>query len=234
MITVLLCLWSGWRPVYSLDHVRPLARMLRKYVKQPLRIELLTDFKLDRAVAKLEVDRVRPLPEVSVKLPTHVADCFRRLRFHDPEYQQQFETQWLLSLDLDTLVTDDITDDLQWAIDSGFGFAVQRAMKVGPGLRPYAGALQLIERGKTEHVWRELFREDAHGRIRRSGWIGSDQVWLSLTLPGAPTFGPEHGFVHFADRHDWTVEPKVVHFGHGAKPWKNLSLDLMKAYESFL
>lgn len=208
--------------------------MLREHIKQPLRIELLTDYKLDRSVANLEVDRVRPLPTIPMALPIKVADCYRRLRFHDPDYQEQFGTQWLLSLDLDTLIDGDISFDLAWAMSTGYGFAVQRAMKVGPGLRPFAGALQLIECGRNTHVWNELFREDVHGRIWRSGWIGSDQVWLSLTMPDAPTFGPEHGFVHFSARHECSMPLKVVHFGHGAKPWKNQSIELMEAYQRHL
>ncbi len=208
--------------------------MLRKHITLPLRIELLTDFRLDRAVAKLEVDRVRPLPDFPVAMPIHIADCYRRLRFYDPDYQAQFDTPWLMSLDIDTLIDADITADLTWAMECGKGFAIQRAHKVGPGLRPYAGALQLIERGRNPHVWADLFRQDARVRVHRSGWNGSDQVWLSLTMPDAPTFGPEHGFAHYADRHEWTDTPKLVHFAHGAKPWKNQSIDLMKAYESYL
>lgn len=214
MITVLLSLWDGWRPVYTVSHARTVARMVRQHIGVDVRVALLTE-RLN--AGESEFDAVLPLPELPVSLPIKVANCYRRLRYFDPWFQEQFDTPWLLSLDLDTLLVKDFRPQIDWAMAQGQGFAIQRALDPLPGSRPYCGCMHLLERGKHAHVWESLFKPEAAQRIADSGWVGSDQVWLSLELPGMPTFGPEHGSVHYA--RGWTELPSVVHYGHGMKPW---------------
>jgi len=237
-LTVILTWWVGWRPLYSIANVRAMSRMLRQYVRTPLRIVLLTD--QDATCESGEVDAVLPLPpepkQMSVK---NGINCFRRLRYFDPGFSAQFGTEWILSIDLDTLILEDVTDVVETMMN-GFGFSILRAYEYQPGLRRYNGGMFALRVGEHADVWNAFDWTQGPIECAKSGWRGSDQVWLSLKLPGAPVIGEEHGVYFlsgFKKSSDDDPQPRMIHYG-AYKPWSKMSKqdtpELWAEYQRFL
>lgn len=223
-LTVLLSWWNGWRPVYNVKHVNAVASMLREHLSIPFKLALLTDQDSSGA----QVDIVRPIPQDprNARLVKDI-NCFRRLRYFDPEYTEQFGTEWVMSIDLDTLILEDITEQIEWGM-CPFGFSIIRGrLAVKEGQRPYNGSLYLIKVGEHRNVWDEFDYQTSPIECARSGWRGSDQTWLSLKLVGAPTLGPEHGFYfyqQYLDSSDDEPEAKMLHYAGLLKPWGRMCM----------
>lgn len=226
-LTVLLGLWRGWRPVYELSHVRAIARMLREYLHIPHRLVLLTDF-AGVTAKEVEVDEVLGIPPEPKGLrTTGTVNCYRRLRFFDPAYARQFETPYIMSVDLDSLFLDDITRDITAAMKNPFGFTILRARHAEhPGERPYNGSLFVLRVGAHPHVWYDFDPVQSPIAVRASGWRGSDQVHVSLAVRGAPLFDPEHGF-YFLDQYlqstDTDCQAKMLNYAGPLKPWSKMA-----------
>jgi lipopolysaccharide biosynthesis glycosyltransferase len=198
--------------------------MLREYMKIPHQIVLQTDFKA--SLQQTEVDHILPLPKEPRNVYAHQGiNCFRRLKYFDPRYSSQFGTEWVMSLDLDTLILGDITERIEWAMND-FGFCIIRGrLAVEEGQRPYNGSMYLLRVGEHAHVWDDFDWTIGPHECARSGWRGSDQVWLSLKIQGAPTLGPEHGvyFYHqYLDSSDDDPDPTMIHYAGLQKPWSKM------------
>lgn len=220
-LTILLCLWNGWRPLYNEDHVRATSRMLREYLKLDYRLVLLTDEKVG---ADCEVDAIAPLPYQPERWFGKI-NCYRRLRFFDPEYTGQFGTPWVMSLDLDTLLLDDMTPVVEKMM-CPFGFSILRGRMASiRGQRPYNGGMYAIEVGKHAHVWSE-WDWDTGPTLCSNSWRGSDQVWISLKLRGAPTISKKDGvyFIgEYLESDDGDPEPRIITYAGPMKPWSKVS-----------
>ena len=240
-LAVLLTWWNGWRPLYRAEHVRAMARMLRAYLDIPHSIYLLTDQKTSKT--ETEVDEILPIPEEPRNASPGKGGvrCFRRLRYFDSAYTKRFDGEWLMSLDLDAL----LLPGFQGAIEAGmtdFGFAIIRGrLAVQRGQRPYNGSLYLIRQGQHQHIWDDFDWQKSPQECYRSGWVGSDQVWLSLHLQGAPTLGPEHGvyfYQQYLDSEPESPEATVIHYAGLMKPWSRRSEqetpELWREYKQWL
>ena len=239
-LCVLLCMWKGWRPVYEVRHVRAMARMLREYLHLPHRIVLLTD--TPTTVAEAEVDEVLGIPPEPPGLrATGIVNCYRRLRFFDPMYSRQFGTPYVMSVDLDSLFLDDITADIDDAMKNPFGFSILRGrLAEKMGQRPYNGSLFVLRVGAHPHVWYDFHPVNSPVAVRASGWRGSDQVHMSLSLRGAPTFGPDKGFYflgQYLQSKDTDPQPKMLNYAGPLKPWtkqsKNETPELWEQWDRF-
>jgi hypothetical protein len=238
-LAVLLTLWRGWRPCYELRHVRAIARMLRRYLHVPHKLVLLTE--IPTTAQEAGVDEVREVPPEPRGLrPVGEVNCFRRLRFFDPNYTRQFGTPYVMSVDLDSLLLDDITADIDEAMRNPFGFAILKGrFAEKPGAqRPYNGALFLVRVGAHPNVWNDFHPVKSPIEVRATGWAGSDQVWMSLKIRNAPTFGPDKGFYflgQFLQSSDSDPQPKMLNYAGPMKPWSKLSMrDTPELYEEWL
>lgn len=225
-LAVLFTLYNGWRgDIYKAEHARALARMLRRNLKIPHSIFLLTDEGIKAQEA--EVDEVLPLPKEPKNLWTkNGINCFRRLRFFDPEYSKQFGSEWVMSMDLDTLILDDVTDIVEIGMNP-FGFCIIKGRLANDhGQRPYNGSMWMVRVGDHSHVWHDFDWTEGPRECAASGWRGSDQVWLSLHLQGAPTWSTEHG-VYFVGQYlessEDDPEPRVLNYAGPFKPWTKQS-----------
>ena len=224
-LAILLTMWSGWRgDIYRPEHVRALARMLRANLKIPHNIFLLTNQRVE--AQDVEAD-VLPLPKEPPNLRTkHGINCFRRLRYFDPEYSKQFGSEWVMSLDLDTLILEDITDIIEWGMNP-FGFCIIKGRLANDhGQRPYNGSMWLVRVGDHAHVWEDFDWKEGPNECAASGWRGSDQVWMSLHLQGAPTWSTEHGvyfYQQYLDSSDDDPPPRLLHYAGLMKPWSKQS-----------
>lgn len=246
-LTICLLNWAnGWRDLYDISHVNAMARQLRHYLKMPFQLVLLTD----KDTTGSEVEDIRELPDDPEGLTLlSRPNCFRRLRFFDPEYSSQFGTEWVMWIDLDTLIRDDITDLIEPALDDPFGLWLLRGRFVGrkPNERPYNGALCMIRVGQHDHVWKSFHPINSPQEIARTRWVGSDQCWIGLKAPGAPTFGPEHGcyFLGQYCQHRQThgqdedfIPARMLNYAGRDKPWSKSTRfqarDIWKEYQRWL
>jgi hypothetical protein len=236
-LTILLCWWSGWSDHYSVLHVNALANQLREYLNIPFKVVLLTN----KDATGAQVDEVLPLPAdpEGLRIIGHV-NCYRRLRFFDPDYTSQFGTEWVMSVDLDTLIRGDITNLITSAFDHPYGLWIVRGrwagkkhidltnelkgkIKLPP--RPYNGAMYMIRVGANAQVWRDFHPINTPIEIRKLRWVGSDQCAISLLAHSAPTWGPEHGMYFFGQylkerRANPKAQALVLNFaGRNKKPW---------------
>lgn len=221
-LTVLLCWWAGWQPIYRLEHVNAIARQLRHYLNRPFRIALLTD----QDARGAEVDEIHELPpEPSGLKLLQKPNCFRRLSFFDPEYQSRFDADWLFSVDLDTLFLEDVTEDIEQAITHPYGLWMLRGRWAGQkrNARPYNGALQLIRCGSHADVYADFHPVQSPQEIQARKWVGSDQSWISIKAPDAPTLGPDKGYYFFQQyceaRALGCVPARVLSYAGRDKPW---------------
>src|SRR5690606_21838008 len=111
-------------------------------------------------------------------------------------------SEWIMSIDLDTLIRSDITDLIEPALDHPFGLWILKGRHADrtPGERPYNGALYMIRCGAHADVWTSFHPIESPRLIADKQWIGSDQSWIGMAAPGAPTFGPDQG-VYFFDQY---------------------------------
>lgn len=237
-LTILLCHWAGWAPVYEVAHINALARQLRQYLRLPFRLVLLTD----QPHEGVEIEDVRPLPEDPPGLQLlGKVNCYRRIRFFDPEYTKQFGTEWVMSIDLDTLIRADITELVRDAMDHPFGLWIVRGrwasgpkqvdlvqeVRRGRGPeRPYNGSWFMVRVGQHADVWNKFHPVETPRKIKELRWAGSDQCVISLLAPGAPTFGPEHRVYFFGQylqerKRRPKEEAVMLHFAGRHKPWTN-------------
>ena len=237
-LTITLWWWVGWRPLYQIQHVNAAARMIRDRIKVPHRIVLLTDQDAKGA----EVDKVLPIPQdpPGTSFPSGI-NCYRRLRLADPSFSCQFGTEWVMSIDIDVLILEDVTEQIRWAMND-FGFCILRGrLAVEAGQRPYNGSIYLLRVGEHRHVWDDFSYDTSPAECVASGWRGSDQTWLSLKLQGAPTLGPEHGFYfyeQYLDSDEAEPEAKMIHYAGMMKPWskvcKRRTPELYEEYARYL
>lgn len=240
-LTILLTWWVGWRPLYSIENVRAMSRMLREYVRMPFQLVLLTDQQATKEAA--EVDEIGELPSEPPSLVTkHGINCFRRLRYFDPNFSGRFGTEWVMSIDLDTLILEGVTDVIDLMMNN-FGFSILRAYAYQPGTgqRCYNGGMFALKVGEHRKVWDDFDWTEGPLACAKTGWRGSDQTWLSLKLPGAPVIGEEHG-VYFVSAFNASDDdgptPRMIHYGGPMKPWSKMSKaetpELWREYQRFL
>lgn len=237
-LTVVLSLWEGWRPLYRPEHATALARMLREYLKIPHRIVLLTDM----AQEVDEIDEVLPpLEEPEGLRYVHKANCFRRLRLFDPEFNRQFNSEWLMCIDLDTVILNDITELVEHAITRKEGVCLLWSKFAHiEGARPFNGGMYFLKTGENGHVWSEFNGAESQAEIAKTKWTGSDQVWMCLQLPNAPAIGRNEGVYYheeYRDRLEPCPTPLIINYAGPTKPWsktgKRETPDLWKQWHRF-
>lgn len=222
-LTIVLQIWAGWRALYRGEHVRALARQLREHLKVPHRIVLLTDEIYEHKAEALEVDAVEEIPGEPncVMRGNGGVNCFRRLRLFDPVYSARFGTPYVMSLDLDALVLQDLTPLVEYAM--GADFSILR----GRLAAPYNGGMWCLKVGAHEEVWSQFDWMTSPQECRDTRWIGSDQVWMSLKIKDARTLSAEHGAFfrnqYIASTPREQAKARLVTFAGPTKPWSKTS-----------
>ena len=234
-LTILLGLWSGWRDVYEIDHVNALSRQLKEYLKIPYKLVLLTD----QDATNAEVDEVRPVPQDPKGMTViQTVNCFRRLRYFDPVFNRSLGTEWVMSLDLDTLILRDFTEVIERSMDHPFGLWMLRAKKVRPGRRPYNGGMYMIRAGSHAKVWKNFDPVISPIEVKAKGWVGSDQTWIAMQVQGAPTWSMDDGMFFFGQYNDTPErqnEARIINFAGKAKPWtKQCRFENRRIWEEYM
>ena len=210
MLTVICWKWRGWRgDTYKAEHVHGLQAMLRKHLEVPHRFICITDNARGLKCETLPLWDMKPGFDREAR---HVPNCYRRMRVFDmPELGER-----VLSIDLDCIIRGDITDLIP---PTGTGFKILAGYSA-----PYNGSMWYVEPGRYPEVWQDLTQPAAdHAQdtvTNRNGdrAYGSDQVWLSHKLPGAPTWSESDGIYQYV-RNGIPDDARIVFFAGSAKPW---------------
>jgi hypothetical protein len=130
-----------------------------------------------------------------------------------------------VSIDLDVVIFDDITDLFPPAED----------FKILTGTSaPYNGSLWALTTGTHPDVWASFDPQTAPGLAQApltaagQHYYGSDQAWLSYTLPGAATWSQADGIWQYrstlwrekgAASRPVPPECRMLFFAGNVKPW---------------
>lgn len=237
MMHIVLWLWDGWRPVYSVEHVNAMVRMLQAYClgSNAPRIICLTD-KPDRYECESYM-----LPREPRFNPYSKPNCYRRLQIFDPSFQASLSISpgdYVVSIDLDTVITSDLWPLLLYKMESTFVATAGLHSK-------YNGAFWRFTAGYHADIWTEFdFNRSPEWlrkqRARGVASIGSDQAWLSHKILNAPTWNTTHG-ICFYTRHCKQIkydEAVLWNFAGNIKPWsasvKINAPQLYQQYQRFL
>jgi hypothetical protein len=180
-INLFCWLWKGWRPVYTAKHVNALARMLALHAPD-VTLTCITD--MPAGITECATVPLWPDPP-NLRL-TQRLNCFRRLQLFDPATQRRIGAvpgTILGSIDLDTLIIGElpVPHDL---LESKTDFAAVQGMHC-----LYNGSYWLQRAGKSlADVWSTFDpatspRVIQQHRARGKKLLGSDQAWMSLTIP---------------------------------------------------
>lgn len=166
---------EGYRSSYSAREVHVLRNMVRRHYAKPHVFCCVTD---DPTGIDSDV-KVVPMPHnfSELKNPSFKKgpNCYRRL-FGFSEQARAAIGERIVSLDLDVVVTDDISPlvdrDEEFV---GWGDAIYRAKK-------YNGSLWMLTAGARKHVWDEFDPMTSPEIANAAGYRGSDQGWISYSL----------------------------------------------------
>lgn len=220
MSLVVVCFkWRAapqYRSKFTSEHVNVLQRMVARHLKLPHRFLCVTD-----DPAGLECKPIRLWPEPQVHgIPPERPNCYRRLRLFAADAEKIVGGDRILSIDLDTVICDDITP----LVDRPEPFVIWGDTARGT---PYNGSMWLLTAGARRQVW-DCFDPIASPRAgKRMGYIGSDQAWIGACLgTGEPKWTARDGVYSFRNQ----IQPpkgkgtlpdgaRIVFF-HGAHdPW---------------
>lgn len=186
MISIVVWKWKGntmghTRPDYGPKHVNRLRAMVERNLRLPHEVVCVTD---DPAGID---SRVRIVPLWS-ELRQH-GRCFVRLKAFARDMHKVLGARFL-SLDLDTVITGDITPLVErpesfviWADPSR--------------LLPYCGSMWMLSAGAHPEVYEKFDYAVWQTLKPRNNWHGSDQAWMAHMLPGAATWTRADGVYSF-------------------------------------
>lgn len=213
---VLTWLWRQEKSkhVYTDEHVRIWAAMVRRHLTLPHTLAVVTDLPGD--YGDLEV--IAPPGEFGdVKLSRwngHRPQCLRRLSMYRRDAAKLFGGELIVCMDLDIVICASI-DGL---FDGGEDFRIARGTFRD---RAYNGSIQMIRAGARPQVYESFSAQAAEEASRR--FVGSDQAFLMHILgPDEATWGPEHGVVA-NQRRRHCKEPRIVTYPGALKPWMGVA-----------
>lgn len=218
-LTVVTWKWqspSGSRCRYSAAHVLTLERMVRRHYRQPYRFVCVTD---DRRGLETIETLADPGDFASVPSPhgrTHPS-CYRRLRLFAPDAGDLFGDR-IVSLDLDTVITGDVTD--LWDRPEAF-VAWADPMHA----RHYNASMLLIAAGSRPHVWTQFDPQRSPPEALAAGRKGSDQGWITHCLGAGEAIWTSRDGVYsyrcdvMPRQGQLPTDARVVFFHGRVKPW---------------
>lgn len=221
MLDVICWKWepvSGYRSQFGAAQVNTLRAMVARHYAGPHRFSCITD-------NPDGIDpRVRVLPlwndHAEVRSPHggRNPSCYRRLRMFAPDAGRLIGDR-MLSLDLDTVITGDVTP--LW--DRPDDFVIWEG---NSGKNPYNGSMILLRAGSRTCVWDDFDPRTSPKRGIHIGYVGSDQAWIAYRLgPNEARWRRQDGVyswrVHIqqATRGKLPKDARIVFFHGQHDPW---------------
>ena len=217
MLTVLTWWWvqPGGRTTYTREHVLIWAAMVRRHLKLPHRLAVVTDMTDDLGS---EIAIIKPPGDFeNVRLPTwpgHMPQCLRRVAMYRPDAAKIFGERFV-SMDMDCV----ISGPLDPLFDRSEHIVLYRGTTLQ---RPYNGSMTMMTAGARPSVYKNFTLEGAvQAGVR---YLGSDQAWVSQALgPGEATWGADDGVHAWKSSHN-IGDPRITFFLSKDKPWDFIDL----------
>jgi hypothetical protein len=183
--------------------------MLRDYGPAGHRLICITD--MPKGVTECPTYPLWPSPVPQLR----ERNCFARLKLFHPGHALRFGKR-LVSIDLDAVILRDIQH-----LFTNDDFRAVRGISA-----PLNGSMWMTKVGCNQHVWDTFQGQRSVQQIRSTRHngrriCGSDQAWMSIQLPGAPTWDEEDGVAQYLGREtDPSLEAaRIVFFAGRTKPW---------------
>jgi hypothetical protein len=225
VLSVVTFLWppeNGGPVTYTADHVNTLHSMVKRNLKVPFEFVCISDdwkgLHPDIRFAKLWINFGKLKNPSGAKLP----NCYRRLKLFDRDTCKFERVERLLWLDLDMVITADITP----LVDNDIDFKILGGSVPG---QPYNGSMLLMNAGARQQVWDTFDSDVSPQKSVADGYFGSDQAWIASCLgPNERTWSSVDGVYSFLN----DVRPKgtgsipsdarIVNFAGMQKPWHHV------------
>lgn len=219
-LTIVCWKWeqSNYKTRFTSLHVNTLGKMIKRHYKKPHRLICITD---DPAgITEMETF---PLWKDHANVPNasgkHLPSCYRRLKIFDPAIAEQLKAQRILSIDLDVVLTGDVTAIFD-RLDPFVGWKV-------PGVHVdwvYNGSVFLFTPGPYSWIWETFDPIKSPELTKQAGYQGSDQGWISYCLKARePGWGRHDGVMSYPRevRHALGLPQgaRLVIFHGQRKPW---------------
>lgn len=196
-LTVCTFKWNkpGYRSKFEAQHVATLRRMVARHYPHPHRFLLFSDDPV-RDDARLVGEGVEvfelwnDLAHVQNPSGPKNPSCYRRLRMFARDVGEWAGPR-ILMLDLDTVVTGDLTPLLQRQEDFIMWGDTNRS-------NPYNGSMVLFDAGARPQLWENFDPVISPQQGRGLGYFGSDQAWIAACLgPKEAKFTARDGVLSF-------------------------------------
>lgn len=215
-ITVVCWKWHQrqYRSRFTPEHVRVLRNMVKRHLHLPHRFMCITD---NPKSIDPSIETMKLWDEPSgICLPINRPNCYRRLRAFAPDAKDWLGDR-ILSIDLDTVILDDITHLVD--IPDDFKIWGDTAKNTH-----YNGGFWLLRAGTRARVW-EAFDHNAPEITRAKRMVGSDQAWISHILgPNEKKWSTTDGVYSFRNHMSSGKKPlpsdaRIVFFHGQFDPW---------------
>lgn len=237
MLTVVCWKWEPLNPNYrskfTSDHVNTFAKMVDRHYKGPHEIVCITDDPIGidpsiRIVSLWNHFRTVPSP-LGVDYPA----CYSRLYAFDHSMRHTLGERFI-SVDLDCVITGDVTD--LWSRREDFIIwenntrpASFAGMPLKP-VTPYNGSMWMMNPGCRQQVFSDFDPAMSPIETHNAGYVGSDQAWFALKIPGEATWGKQDGVYswrkHMKNRMYFLPEDaKIIFFQGQEDPWDQSAID---------
>ena len=226
MINIIL--WK-WRPhatfrgeAYEMTHANIMINMIERNLDAEHRIVLVTDdpFGADSETFPLWEDHNK----LNNASGAHLPSCYRRLRIFDPATQLSMgieRGERICSIDLDAVVINKL-DKLLVRKEKFIGWGVRGTYHP----RVFNGSMFMFNAGDFSDIWKDFDPARSPRMALASGFMGSDQGWLSYKLarrtdcagwcwPEVASYPRETFRIRRLD-----VNNKIIFFHGRNKPWQ--------------
>jgi len=236
-LTVVTWLWKpeNAKRSYSAKHVNALHRQLNEHLNIPHKLVCVTDDPKGINCATYPIWD-EPKAKMTEKSRTN---CYRRLKLFSREAKDMFG-EWVLSIDLDTLIRHDISKLITFEDD----FKIMKG-----AVTPMNGSMWILRTGSHPEIWEQFNPEKSPQEAMKNKmpdgrpFFGSDQSWISHCFLGenVPTWDKSDGIYHFVnDLGPRPVPPstKMIFFPGDIKPWfgemLNKNKEIFTEYRKYL
>lgn len=210
MLTFVCWKWQpprGYRSQFSATTVNVLRSMLERHYRKPHELVCITDDPagIDERVRVIKLwDDYKNVPSPHGPLNP---SCYRRLKMFSKE-AAQFIGPRFVSIDLDVVITADITDLFD---DESIEFKMYGDTARGT---PYNGSLILHRAGTRRQLWEKFDPKTSPNLGLAKRYIGSDQAWIGVCLgPDEPKFTSADGVYSYRNQ----IAPRGGHLPSNAK-----------------
>ena len=201
---------------FTSEHVNTLKRMVARHYHDDHEFVCITDDPegIDEDVRIIPIwDHLAQVPNpMGLEYPR----CYRRLFAFSDEFKELIPGPFI-SLDLDCVIVDDVTDVFNAKED--FKIWAHSCQK-----QQYNGSMWLLRPGTRTKVWEEFDPDNSPRDVIENGYRGSDQGWFNLITPNEATWTFRDGIYNWDSSlapREWRLpsDARVIFFCGSTNPW---------------